>query len=261
MGVDIVAGSLSQQKPQSANAGAQANDDGIEYLPERVLKHVTRGGELAGLGRYDQAIEEFRAAISEAKGPVFTAYLNMGSAFFSKGDYTQALAAFKQALAVRPNSFQGHYNLAEAMYAVEDYAGAEKEYRRVLELPSRLIAVRARHFLGLALYKQGRLDAAILEYRAAIDLAEGKYAEAHYNLGIALLERNQPNAAEQEFKLAIEQEKKPWPEAQYNFAKALERQNRFREAADAYEAYLRLAPDASDAKTTREYIDYLRRKK
>ena len=25
-------------------------------LPERVLQHVTRAGELAGLGRYDEAI-------------------------------------------------------------------------------------------------------------------------------------------------------------------------------------------------------------
>jgi tetratricopeptide (TPR) repeat protein len=162
---------------------------------------------------------------------------------------------------VRPNSFQGHYNLAEALYAAEDYAGAEKEYRRVLELPSRLVVIRARHFLGLALYKQGRLDEAIIEYRAAIEQAAGNYSEAHYNLGIALLERNQPEAAEPEFKLAIEQEKTAWPEAQYNFAKALERQNRFREAADAYEVYLKLAPGAADTKTTREYIDYLRRKK
>ena len=122
-------------------------------------------------------------------------------------------------------------------------------------------SIRARHFLGLALYKQGRLDEAIVEYRAAIEKSEGKYAEAHYNLGVALLELARPDAAEQEFRLAIEQEKTAWPEAQYNLAKALERQNRFRDAADAYEAYLRLAPDAADAKTTREYIDYLRRKK
>ena len=139
--------------------------------------------------------------------------------------------------------------------------GAEKEYRRVLEFSSRLVAIQARHFLGLALYKQGRLDEAIIEFRAAIEQAAGKYSEAHYNLGIALLERNQPEAAEPEFKLAIEQEKTAWPEAQYNFAKALERQNRFREAADAYEVYLKLAPGAADAKKTREYIDYLRRKK
>jgi tetratricopeptide (TPR) repeat protein len=226
-----------------------------------VLQHITRGGELSRLRRYDEAIEEYRAAIKEAGKPVFTAHLNMGTVFFSKDDYSNAIEAFRQALKLRPNSWQGHYNLAEALFASADYSGAEKEYRRVLELPSNQMAMMARHFLGLALYKQGRVDEAMVEYRSAIEQAGGQYSEAHYNLGIALLERGQPRIAEQEFKLALEQEKKPWPEAQYNLAQALEKQKRFPEAADAYEVYLKLAPDAPDAQKTREYIQYLRRKK
>jgi tetratricopeptide (TPR) repeat protein len=260
---DAVAQGASSQSPQRPSAASekQASDDGFEVLPAAVLQHVTRGGELAGQGRYNEAVEEFRAAIKVAGRPIFTAYLNMGSAFFNKQDFAHAVEAFRQALAVRPNSFQAHYNLAEALYGAEDYVGAEKEYRRVLEFQSSLVTIRARHFLGLALYKQGRLDEAIVEYRAAIEQAEGKYAEAHYNLGIALLERKQPQPAEMEFKLAIEQEKTAWPEAQYNLAKAIEEQKRFQAAADAYEVYLKLVPNAADAKKMREYIDYLRRKK
>ena len=252
-------GVLSNQNTKPT--GAQRSDDGFEIVPGPVLQHITRGAELAGLGRLDEAIGEFREAIRVAGRPIFTAYLNMGSVFFTKRDFSHAIEAYKQALAVRPNSYQAHYNLAEAMYGAEDFVGAEKEYRRVLELSSDIVAIRAHHFLGLALYKQNRLDEAIVEYRVAIEQAEGKYAEAHYNLGIALLERKQPAAAEPEFKLAIEQEKTPWPEAQYNLAKSIEEQKRFREAAEAYEVYLKLAPGATDAKRMREYIDYLRRKK
>jgi tetratricopeptide (TPR) repeat protein len=241
--------------------GAQKSDDSFEIVPGAVLQHVTRGAELAGLGRLDESIAEFREAIRVAGRPIFTAYLNMGSVFFTKRDFSHAIEAYKQALTVRPNSYQAHYNLGEALYGAEDFIGAEKEYRRALELSSGIVAIRARHFLGLALYRQSRLDEAIVEYRAAIEQAEGKYAEAHYNLGIALLERKQPAAAEPEFKLAVEQEKTPWPEAQYNLAKAIEEQKRFREAAEAYEVYLKLAPGAADAKRMREYIDYLRRKK
>jgi tetratricopeptide (TPR) repeat protein len=252
----------SRQKPQSpATSQKQSSDDSFEVLPERVLQHVTRGGELSRLERYDEAIEAYRAAIKEAGRPVFTAYLNMGTVFFLKQDYSHAIEALRQALALRPNSWQGHYNLAEALYASEDYSGAEKEYRRVLELPSSQMVARARHFLGLSLYKQRRIDEAVVEYRAAIEQSQGKYSEAHYNLGIALLEKDQGQAAEQEFKLAIEQEQKPWPEAQYNLAQALEKQKRFSEAADAYDVYLKLAPNAPDAKKMRDYINYLRRKK
>lgn len=239
----------------------QSDDDAFEILPDRVLQHVMRGDQLTRLRQYDQAVEEYRAAIKEAGKPVFTVFLNLGTLFFNKEDYPHAIEAYGKALELRPNSWQAHHNLAEALFANSDYPGAEKEYRRVLENPSTQMAVRARHFLGLALYKQGRIDEAMAEYRAAIEQAEGKYSEAHYNLGIALLERGQPQSAEQEFKLALEQEKKPWPEAQYNLAQALEKQKRFSEAADAYEVYLRLVPDAPDAKKTREYIDYLRRKK
>ena len=106
---DSAARAASSQKPQRpTTAGTQASDDGVEVLSERVLQHVTRGGELAGLRRYDDAVEEFRAAIKVAGRPIFTAYLNMGSVFFSKRDYSQAVEAFRQALAVRPNSFTGN---------------------------------------------------------------------------------------------------------------------------------------------------------
>lgn len=250
-----------QKNRTPAQAEKQTADDSFEILPDRVLQHVMRGDELARLRHYDQAVEEYRAAIKEAGKPVFTVYLNLGTLFFNKDDYAHAIEAYRQALAIRPNSWQAHYNLAEALFASADYPGAEKEYRRVLEIPSSQMAVRARHFLGLALYNQGRIDEAMVEYRGAIEQAEGDYAEAHYNLGIALLERAKPEMAEREFKLALEQEKKPWPEAQYNFAKSLERQKRYAEAANAYEEYLKLAPDSSDAQKMRVYIEYLRKKK
>ena len=193
-----------QDQRPAASSAPQAKMDDFEVLPDRVLRRVARGDELARLQRYDEALEEYRAANREAGHPIFTAYLNMGAMFFSKQDYSEAIEAFNQALAVRPNSWQAHYNRAEALYAAEKYSEAEKEYRRVLELPSNILRVQARHFLGLALYKQGRLVEAIAEYRAAIEQAAGKYSEARYNLGIALLDHGQPQVAEQEFRLAIE---------------------------------------------------------
>lgn len=262
LGFSCVTVTYSQKTNPPARVQRQsAAADAFEILPDRVLQHVMRGDQLTRLRQYDQAVEEYRAALKEAGKPVFTVFLNLGSLFFNKEDYPHAIEAYRQALELRPNSWQAHYNLAEALFGNSDYPGAEKEYRRVLENPSSQVSVRARHFLGLALYKQGRVDEAMAEYRAAIEQAEGKYSEAHYNLGIALLERGQPQPAEQEFKLALEQEKKPWPEAQYNLAQALEKQKRYSEAANAYEVYLGLVPDAPDAKKTREYINYLRRKK
>ncbi len=245
----------SQTGQRPATSTTQSSDDGVEVLPERVLQHVTRGDQLAGQGHFEEAVEEYRAAIKEAGHPVFTAYLNMGYVFFTKQAFPLAIEAYRQAVAVRPNSWQAHFNLAEALYAGEKYSDAEREYRRVLELRLSGVAIRAHHFLGLTLYKQGRIEDAIVEYHKAVELAAGNYAEARYNLGIALLEQKEAHEAEQQFKLAIEQEKRAWPEAQYNLAKAIEEQKRFQEAADAYEVYLKLSPNAADAKRMREYID------
>jgi tetratricopeptide (TPR) repeat protein len=253
-----VASARDFQKPgRDANAPVAAE---IEVLPDSVLAHIMRGNHLGGLKRYDEAVDAFYAAIKTAGRPVYTAYLNMGYVLFNKGDYARAVEAYRQALSIKPNSCQCHYNLGEALYANQDYAGAEKEYRRVLELRAGGLASRARHFLGLALYKQKRIDEAIAEYLGAIEQAGGIYSEAHYNLGIALLERGQAPAAEREFRLAIEQEKS-WPEAHYNLAQALENQRRYREAADEYDVYLKLMPAGTDSADMRKYIDYLRRKK
>ena len=260
----VLAGVLSGAEPlvsPNVSSGARQTQSEIEELPGPVVDHINRADQLGRLKHYDEAVEEYKAAIKAAGRPVYTAYLNMGSLLFNKGDYAQAVEAYRQAVTIKPNSFVSHYNLAEALYSNQDYAGAEKEYRRVLELRPGRLAINARHFLGLAIYKQGRLDEAIAEYQAAIELAGGSHSEARYNLGIALLERGQPQAAEREFRLAIEQEKKSWPEAHYNLAQALEKQRRYSEAADEYDVYLKLAPAAANAQRMREYVDYLRRKK
>ncbi|HET9528801.1 MAG TPA: tetratricopeptide repeat protein, partial [Blastocatellia bacterium] len=59
--------------------------------------------------------------------------------------------------------------------------------------------------LGLILYGQGRLEAAIKEFRAALDLRRGFDAEAHRNLGRALYESGALDQARAEFETAIAQ--------------------------------------------------------
>lgn len=72
-----------------------SNDDAFEILPDRVLQHVMRGDQLTRLRQYDQAVEEYRAALKEAGKPVFTVYLNLGTLFFNKDDYPHAIETGK----------------------------------------------------------------------------------------------------------------------------------------------------------------------
>ena len=232
-----------------------------EEVADDILKLIQRGDALLKEKRYDEAIAQYKAAIANADRPVFTAHLNLGSAYYEKGDYRSAVEAFRKATEIRPSDYRGHYNLAEALYASEDYKGSEAAYRKVIALsPKGISGAQAYHFLGLSLYKQGRVEEAIAQYKAAIELFGGKYAEAHYNLGTALLERKDYEGAEREFRLTIEQDK-GFAEAHFNLGVTLEHQRRFREAAEQFEMFLSLTPEYGDADRLRERIQRLKQQK
>jgi tetratricopeptide (TPR) repeat protein len=230
-----------------------------EEVSDAVFALIERGDALAKAKRYDEAIEQYKAAIAKAGKPLFTAYLNLGSVYYSKENIPAAIEAFRKTIEIRPNDYQGHYNLAESLYVSGDYRNSETEYRRVIALiPDGIVSTEARYFLGLALHKQGRADEAMVQYRAAIERAGGKYAEAHYNLGTALLERKDYQEAEREFRTSIEQDK-TFKEAYFNLAVALENQRRIREAIEQYEIYVGLTPDSSDAANLRARIERLKK--
>ncbi len=232
-----------------------------EEVADEILSLINRGDALLKAKRYDEAITQYKAAIARADKPVFTAYLNLGSVYYEKGDYNSAIEAFRKATEIRPNDYRGHYNLAEALYASENYQGSEAAYRKVIALKSKgITGAQAYHFLGLSLYKQGRIDDAIAQYRIAIDLFGGKYAEAHYNLGTALLERKDYPGAEHEFRTTIEQDS-TFSEAHFNLGVTLEHQRRFWEAAEQFEKYLSLTPDNNDAQRLRARIEKLKQQK
>lgn len=232
-----------------------------EEVSDEVLALIKRGDAFLQAKRYDEAIAQYRAAIAKADKPVFTAYLNLGTANYQKEDLQAAIEAYRKAIEIRPNDYRGHYNLAEALYASANYRESETEYRKVITLNQKgLLGAQAHHFLGLALYRQGRTAEAIAEYRIAIEQFGGKYAEAHYNLGIALLDLKDYSGAETEFRTTVGQDK-DFAEAHFNLGVALEHQRRFREAADEFEIYLSLTPGNSDAERLRARIGKLRQQK
>ena len=244
-----------------AISGPAQSPPKAEEVSGAILPFIERGDALLKAKRYDEAIAQYKAAIAKADKPSYTAYLNLGSAYYAKEDLPSAIEAFRKTIEINPNDYRGHYNLAESLYLSGDYRNSETEYRRVLALvPQGIVSIEARYFLGLALHKQGRTDEAMIQYRTAIERARGKYAEAHYNLGTALLERKAYDEAEREFRATIEQDK-TFKEAYFNLAVVLENQRRIPEAIEQYEKYLGLTPDSSDAAKLRARIDRLKKQK
>ena len=133
-----------------------------EEVSDEVLAFINRGDELRRAKRYDEAITQYKAAIAKADRPPFTAHLNLGAVYYDKADFRAAADAYRRAIEIKPNDFRGHYNLAEALYAMGSYSEAEAEYRKVLALTSeRIHRAQANHFLALSVYKQKRTAEAV----------------------------------------------------------------------------------------------------
>jgi tetratricopeptide (TPR) repeat protein len=239
------------------DASSPANRD---VLPDQVVDLVEKGDALVGAKRFDEAVAAYQSAIAKAGRPVFTILLNIGNAYFQKEDYAAAADAYRKAIENSPNDRRGHFNRAESLFALRDFAGAEAEYRRVIALSTRPDA-KVHQYLGSALFQQKRVEEAIEQYRIALALPRGNEPDVHYNLGVALLAREDYPAAEQAFRSAIDLRRKDTPDGHFNLAITLEKQGRAAEAIDEYETYLRLAPDAPDAEKVRTIVAYLKKHK
>jgi Tfp pilus assembly protein PilF len=91
--------------------------------------------------------------------------------------------------------------LGVALRAKQQLDAAIQQYRIAIDLDPKLAL--AHNNLGVALRAKQQLDAAIQQYRIAIDL-DAKYASPHINLGNALRAKQQLDAAIQEYRVAIE---------------------------------------------------------
>src|SRR6516164_5953875 len=101
---------------------------------------------------------------------------NLGNVLKEQGKLDEAVAQYRQALAVNPNYVEAYNNLGNALKQQGKLDEAVAQYQRALALRPNL--ADAHNNLGTALAEQGKLDQAVAEYRHALTLRPD-YAEAH----------------------------------------------------------------------------------
>ena len=94
-------------------------------------------------------------------------------------DATQALEAYRRAVALAPDHADAHLNLGRLLHEAGAFAEAETHYRRALE--ARPDEVTAAFNLGVALEDLRRPHAAAAAYQQAL-ASDPDYADAHFNL-------------------------------------------------------------------------------
>ncbi len=123
------------------------------------------------IGQFEEAVRldsSFAPAYSGLSDAYLWAAFNEGVITATEGK-SKAKAAAEKALELNPASAEAHTSLANYKSWYEhDWAGAEKEFRRAIELNPNLAF--AHDQFGLTLACQGRFDESIAEGRRAVEL-------------------------------------------------------------------------------------------
>jgi protein O-mannosyl-transferase len=142
----------------------------------------------------------------ESGHPSYIAYLNYGQAVRAEGRLDEAIARYRDALALRPQAGNAWYNLANALKAAGRYDEAERAYLTAIDRLS--WKVDAQVNLGNMYFTNHRIEAAIRQYRAATDtlshVPPAEFSpEPFLYLGIALSDGGDRQGARDALAVAI----------------------------------------------------------
>jgi serine/threonine protein kinase/Flp pilus assembly protein TadD len=170
-------------------------------------------------------------------------YHHLGLRLQAQGRHAEAEAAYRQAIALKPDYPEAYYNLALSLRAQEKHAEAEAAYRLAIALKPDF--PEAYYNLGNSLRAQARHAEAEAAYREA--LAQMPNVSGGYNnLGNSLALQGRHAEAEAAYRQAVALEP-DHPEAHYNLGKTLALQGRATEAEAAYRRAIELRPDHARA--------------
>ena len=142
------------------------------------------------LGDYEEAAALYRRALA-LRPDIAEAHYNLGNALSQLGRLGEAADAYRQALARRRNLMPAHHNLGNVLRGLGQLEEAVEAYRRALAVAA---TPEGERDLGIALSELGRLDEAIAAWRRSLELG-GPRGDLFSNLANALLERGEAAAA------------------------------------------------------------------
>ena len=216
------------------------NRDQIDNTTRSNL-HNSRGIKLADRGWLDEAINEFKNAISVAPH-LAQAYDNLGTVYADKGDLLAALTSYTQALSLEPNNSCALHNLG---CFISNHANqlAARCFQNAFKLEPELY--ESRFNLGLCLAQEEQHEQALAHFEYALSQSE-QDPEIRYHLALSLIELGNNIRAIKELRhVTHEQDKND--AAWYNLANCYVQQGFLEEAEIAYTKAIALNSQHIDA--------------
>ncbi len=193
-----------------------------------------------------QAYEEALAAFDQAlqlKPDFYEAWNNRGIALGNLGKHEEELAAFEQALKLKPDFYEAWNNRGIALGNLGRHEEALVAFDQVLKI--KLDDHQAWINRGFALQKLGRYEEAITAYDQVLQL-KPDFHEACYGRGIALGNLSRYEASIDAFNQALRL-KPDFHEALNHRGVALSKLDRYEEALVAFDQVLKIKPDDHQA--------------
>jgi tetratricopeptide (TPR) repeat protein len=161
--------------------------DQLQLLTEGERVHLVRGRLAFASGRYQEAADEFAAAVAadptSARGLV-----NLGTALAQLGDLDAAVEKYKQALIIDPDHTTAHFNLGSTLVSQQRAAEAIPHLEAVLKITP--FDADANLLMARALVGAGD-DWASLEYFRQVAELDPESAEAVIGGAAALVRLRQ----------------------------------------------------------------------
>ena len=170
-------------------------------------------------------------------------YFTYGVAFFDRGYTDQALAAFQQAIAAKPDDADAYYNLGTLYLRKKMYPEARANLERAVKMKPEY--PNAWNNLGMIAAEEGKPDEAIADFERAIEQGSAD-PRSRANLGYLYLRLGRPKDAEAELLKAVELSPND-PDAVYSLGMLYAGQNNWKQAATYLERAVRLRPDFPNA--------------
>lgn len=212
--------------------------DTAVHAPNNARAHNNLGNALIHVGRLDEAVEQYEAAVS-VQPDYADGQSNLGYALVKIGRPNEALPHAEIAVKVKPASADAWLNYALALTATHRDREAIPALEKAIGYSPDSAA--ARYDLGNVYYRLGEYAQAAATYEAAL-AQEPRHRDARFNLAYAWLQLGRPDEALKQFQLVAEQ----FPDdagAHAETGNLLAHFGRTREAVAQLETALRLQPD------------------
>ncbi len=160
----------------------------IELQPRFPILYSNLATILYTKGDIDEAIKYYQMAINLNPSKDWTSVVAQMLAHIqheAKQNFDAAISAYQSAQQLNPNDMETYINLGSVFYDKGDYSNSQMIYRLALEIDP--CNARLHCNLAYLLWGKGEIDEAMKEYKLAIQY-DPNYDIAHNNLGVLYLD-------------------------------------------------------------------------